>query len=298
MDNKDIKRKKNGKVLFNEEQKEYIVKKYRECKKCSFSSLAKEFGVSYPTIRKLLVSEGVEIKPKGFANKRYSFDETYFEAIDSREKAYWLGFLYADGYVSNREMRVNLSHIDKNHLIKLKLAMKATHKIKDTEKRTEDKIYKGNYLSIKSVKLANDLHRLGCTKNKSLTLTFPNKSILPKEYQIDFIRGYFDGDGSLNYTTRNGKFLKRRYYSMSIVGTFEFLKQVKHILGIGSRILKNGNIYVLEVRGNKQIPTTLEILYTNSENKTRLDRKYIVYNDMKKYLKENPVIPWNKKSYD
>lgn len=40
-----------------------------------------------------------------------------------------------------------------------------------------------------------DLSKHGCVPNKSLILKFP--TTLPNELVNDFIRGYFDGDGSV-----------------------------------------------------------------------------------------------------
>ena len=55
----------------------------------------------------------------------YNYNEKYFETIDNEHKAYWLGFLYADGYVEpiyrkNKikafRIEIGLSIEDKHHL--------------------------------------------------------------------------------------------------------------------------------------------------------------------------------------
>lgn len=48
-----------------------------------------------------------------------------------------------------------------------------------------------------SRELALDLKNKGCYQGKSLTLTFPSKDIVPEHLIRHFIRGYFDGDGSV-----------------------------------------------------------------------------------------------------
>ena len=61
----------------------------------------------------------------------YNYNEKYFEEINTERKAYWLGFLYADGYIEpiyRKEkikayrIEVGLSIIDKNTLEKFEYA--------------------------------------------------------------------------------------------------------------------------------------------------------------------------------
>ena len=62
----------------------------------SAQSIAKRYGTSYQVIQPVLVRQGVTLRSKREANKRQKCNERYFQAIDSEEKAYWLGFLTAD----------------------------------------------------------------------------------------------------------------------------------------------------------------------------------------------------------
>lgn len=92
------------------------------------------------------------------------YDENYFERIDNNEKAYWLGFLYADGYVSTGyRWGIELAKIDYNHLQKLVKALSSNIKIRE---RT-----RGNngYCSIffKNKKMYNDLVRNGVVPKKN-----------------------------------------------------------------------------------------------------------------------------------
>lgn len=72
--------------------------------------------------------------------------------------------------------------------------------------------------SLRSQKTVNDLKRLGCTEQKSLNLTFPTKEQVPPHLLHHFIRGYFDGDGSIS--------LYNNDYHVSIVGTESFIKSL------------------------------------------------------------------------
>lgn len=119
-------------------------------------------------------------------NRKYALNEDYFRVLNTPEQAYILGFIYADGY--NREDTLELvqtqSRVD--ILNKIKKAFGSNAKLKEY---TPGKF--SIYFSSKT--LCEDLSRLGATKAKSLTLTFPE--FIPDNLMSHFIRGYFDGDG-------------------------------------------------------------------------------------------------------
>lgn len=50
--------------------------------------------------------------------RKYSLNESYFEKIDSEEKAYFLGFLFSDGSVSKYSLNLSLAEVDKEILEK------------------------------------------------------------------------------------------------------------------------------------------------------------------------------------
>ena len=133
--------------------------------------------------------------------REYQIDENFFEIINTEEKAYILGFFYADG--ANCELNGELIGIsftqleqDVDILEKIKTAMKADYNFYSCVQKTNGKVkYK---FSINSKKLSERLSELGASPRKSLTLKFPNKDIFKSEDLIrHFIRGYFDGDGCI-----------------------------------------------------------------------------------------------------
>ena len=68
----------------------------------SCSKIATQFGVTTVTISKHLKRSGIEIINK---QNRTKFNESIFDIIDNEEKAYWLGFIFADGYISSSPLR-------------------------------------------------------------------------------------------------------------------------------------------------------------------------------------------------
>jgi hypothetical protein len=115
-------------------------------------------------------------------------------------------------------------------------------------------------------KMTDDLINLGCVPNKSLILLPPN---LTEEFISHFIRGYFDGDGSI------GKYNGR--HKFSLIGTNELLTWIlKYFKNKGMKttpkISKRKNIYIFQVNSNSDIELIEEILY-NSSNDYYLKRK-------------------------
>lgn len=265
----------NGRAIaWTEEQVAYIIDKYIN-ENYTLKQLGSEFGCSYVTIRNLLNKHHIQSR----GNKQgYPRNEFYFNKIDTPEKAYWLGFLYADGCVHSHNYEVSINITDKEHVEKFKKAIGAiNHRITETMDSRWKNAKILYQLSIKDKQLHNDLIKWGCIPQKSLQLnSFPN---IPRDYVSHFIRGYFDGDGSLHYLQGTNNF------RISFLGTPEFLKEIQKETQTTQISLAKGTgqAYVLQIAGRKQVVRILEYLYQDSEEKTRLDRKYKKYLDCLKW---------------
>ena len=214
------------------EDEKYIIENYNNF---STKDLMLKFNVSKTPILRLLKKNNVVIK----TSKIYDVDETYFEEINNEEKSYWLGFLYADGYVrmkNNRsgELKLKLKRSDKNHVELFRNCIGSNHKITDGIGKVivSGRTYTSEYssLSIYNTKLVKDLIKHGCTNKKTFTITFPE---LREDLIRHFIRGYFDGDGCISdikpkkYKS-NEKYLNK-YFTFSIVSNKIFIKQMLNI---------------------------------------------------------------------
>jgi intein/homing endonuclease len=218
------------------------------------------------TFSNTLKTEGVIVK------RKLDVDDTLFESIDNPFKAYWLGFLYADGNVTYNlikkkySIELCLSEKDLDHLEKYKNFLKIS---KSVSYRNNTKSYR---LTFQSKKVCEDLIKLGCTPKKSLTLKFPE--FLSEDLVNHFIRGYFDGDGSISISNKNGRLL-----STSLLGTKEFLTSIIEILNIDIKSLKkdkrhkNNTFYIkFNIKDSFKF---YEFIYLN--NYICLDRKYNKY---------------------
>lgn len=146
-------------------------------------------------------------------NKRPFVNRYIFEKVDTEEKAYWLGFLYADGSVGSMDNRIELglAEVDKKHIEKFKSFIGLDNKI---SYRPKTKSYRYTF---KDKIFKEILIKQGCVPKKSLILTFPTEEQVPKELLRHFIRGYFDGDGCFCNTAA--------CFEASFIGTEAFIKE-------------------------------------------------------------------------
>lgn len=174
-------------------------------------------------LRKELIKRGIEIRP----NRQKRYNEHYFDVIDTEEKAYWLGFIYADGHNGTKGLEVTINEKDKSHLEKLSQAFESNLKL---SYRPKQRAYR---FCINNSHLKNRLNELGVTRNKTFNISFP--SFLPKELQRHFIRGYFDGDGCIVQV--EGK--TRQIIRAELIGTENFLTELMKVVGIECQLLRN-----------------------------------------------------------
>lgn len=178
--------------------------------------IEKELNICSHTIKKFLKEENLISRHY----RKNFFNEHYFEKIDSEDKAYFLGLLYADGniYLKRKRTQITLQNEDRYILEKFKEYLNCSTKLYlDRNKYSK--------LILDSDKLSSDLIKLGCVPNKSLILEFPTEEQVPKEFISHFIRGYFDGDGHISKSKR-----MKNYFNINITSTENFLIKINNIL--------------------------------------------------------------------
>lgn len=273
-----MKRKINTK-----EELDILIEKYNN--KESMQDIAKYFGVHVQTVRNRL--KELNIYDKNRRNRKHYCDFSFFENIDTEEKAYWLGYIAADGNIYSNEQRKNKSSgstlkiisKDKDHLEKFKKSIKADNEIEEVISfkgySNGNKVYR---IQIYSNKMCDDLIKLGIIPNKSLILKPP---IINEKFYKDFIRGYFDGDGSIYKLKSN--------FGFNILGTKEMLEWIIKVLDIDTKIKKDyrtgdKNNYYISVAGIKKPYKIYKQFYEDS--KIYLDRKYQLYQQLKQNVEQ------------
>lgn len=141
------------------------------------------------------------------ANRRYNLNDNYFDVIDTEGKAYFLGLLVADGTnYENGQIKLELMESDSYILEVLSNEMNYEGTVKHYP--PEEKVINGKpcmcdglaRLVVKSNHMSERLSELWCIQNKSLTehhlLSYRD---VPENLYNHYIRGYFDGNGSISY---------------------------------------------------------------------------------------------------
>ena len=235
-----------------------------------------------------LYLQGDALMRKG--TRKHFFNEDYFENIDTEEKAYWLGFIAADGCIvksseyNSYRLYINLGNIDEGHLQKFLNSISA-HDIKiqrytSTSGFSNKNGTKTSRIVLNSLKLCKDLSKYNICERKSYDIKMPeiNNRLIPH-----YLRGYVDGDGSFycHYDENNNRYR----YSFEIVGGSRmFMEQVQSYLT--SNNIKT-NIYIRKTNSSTRLMSAskaeilkiIELLYSNAN--IYLDRKFNKINEIK-----------------
>ncbi len=166
--------------------------------------LAREFGVSETAIGNIIKKNGIEKRSASEVHRRYTCDHSFFDEIDSEAKAYWLGFIAADGCVMDSNvLQITLSGKDHEHLLRFKESIRASHPV---SRGTSSANLPVSRIAIASPQLASALAAHGIVPRKTFILEWPKH--LSPELVRHFLRGYSDGDGWF-HVTKSGYVRKR-----------------------------------------------------------------------------------------
>lgn len=172
---------------------------------------AKKAGIGKNTFRRFLKENNL-LRKTFTVVKNPDLKSSFFEKIDTEEKAYWFGFIYADGCVreTHNSLVIEISKNDKHHLEKFRETINANTPIKERTRILKS----GNSstvvsLCIYSEKLINDLTTKGCIQKKTYNGYLYDNVFSEKKLKMAFLRGYIDGDGYISK--------EKTAYSASIV---------------------------------------------------------------------------------
>lgn len=262
-----------------------IIEKYNN--KISAEKIAKELGINASTVCRILKRNGVELRNASDRLRKHDLNENFFENIDSEQKAYFLGYLYADGTISSKRNTISLTSIDLDIIEKFSQILFSKSRI-DSHEIEHDSGTKSTYHTVyaQSNKLHDDLVKLGCTPCKSFTIRF-NKDIVKPELIRHFIRGYFDGDGCICLTsdshpvvdiTSNKDFINDLLDFLRVELDMEFNK-------IGQR-RKDTDTRNIQITSFDNVKKFLDYIYKDAT--VYMDRKFGYYNNfLSLYARKN-----------
>lgn len=207
-----------------------------------------------------------------------------FEKINNEYEAYITGFFMADGYVSKHQLGIKLQKRDYNTLLEIKNYFSNDIKLQS---------YKNSVsFVVSSMTACENAVKLGILKNKSTKrMTIP---IMDENLLRHYIRGYFDGDGTIFVCNKNSS---NPYLKSNICSSDEnILKEIQNVLtvnGILSTIncekrigktmkLPNNktcvatqDMYRLYIRRKNELSKLFHFMYDNSN--IHLDRKFNIF---------------------
>ncbi len=249
------------------------------CQNMTVSDVAKQLQIHRNVVYDILHQNGITDVRSYRINQK--FNQKFFEKIDTEEKAYWLGFLFADGNVFIKKaihrIAINIHKKDVEHISKWHRSIGSCQNITSCG----DMVRSIHH----SEKMCNDLITLGCVPCKSLVLRFPD---LDSSLARHFVRGYFDGDGSIYWHKSKNK--KNGGVRLSFVGTDMFLNhlqwEVFFTLGCAYKELQStGNnklAFQLMIGGYQEAVKIADWMYADAH--IFLDRKHQRYLDFSKRM--------------
>ena len=251
----------------------------------SITEISDELKMDIDTIRNIANEYNLIISVKKVSRdiKNIDFNDNYFENIDTEEKAYFLGLIYSDGNVRDRNgkyyLNIELKREDKYILEKFASELKCGNKIYDRDRITNfGESHMSSFTSCNSKKIFDDLARFNIVPDKSHTTTsFINiEELIPNSLIKHFLRGLIDGDGTISkrYTTRQNVIA---IYQNEINFCYEFdrlLKKSMNDYDLYENIIvnKNTGVYNLRYRRIDDIKKICDFLYNGSS--IYLKRKY------------------------
>lgn len=249
----------------------------------------------HQSVKRTLIEQGVKIRSVSEINRKWELNENYFDVIDTPNKAYILGFLFADGYNSldKSSIRIALQEGDVDILEKMRSELGSSKPLKyldfKGEIRPNGYTCKNMYqLEVYSKHMSQILDSLGMHQNKSLILKYPN--YLKSEFHSHFIRGYFDGDGSITIN-RNKNTNNINRCCITITSTESFCSEIYNIMfqyfnankfSIKDASCHNGITKFLYCSNRKDCLEFCNWLYKDAD--LFLKRKYQKYLQLKEYM--------------
>lgn len=280
-----------------EEEKQLILQEYKTGN-YSVNSLSKKLGYTRIYITKLLKENNIEIVyDKFLSNRKYTLNEHYFDDVDTEEKAYFLGLLYADGCVvpSRGLITLTLQVCDKYMLELFAKSVGSDRPLQFMNKtRKNKKTRQDAYrLELCSKHMCSSLIKLGCLERKSLILKFPTEDQVPTRLLRHFIRGYFDGDGSFGYYMKKHGYKELQWSVVSNIAFCLTLKEkLASILNIKINVSKQLKTTArVSSKGYLNVPRLMDWLYKNMT--VFLERKYIKYVIAKNEMIDNLILNLN-----
>lgn len=287
----------------------------------SLQDIAEEYNCTRQMVKLLMEKYGLSRRKRPEARvlaiKQGKFEQFEYHDINenffsewSPQMAWLLGLLFTDGCIVEEGnglracpgQSVVLTSMDRDMLENVRTHLKSTRPIRK-KVQSYDKTKHIYSFDFYRKKMRDDLQKLGLIQRKSLTMKFPN---VPEEYMRHFIRGCWDGDGSVyigkdnrvnaSFVSGSQDFIEKLVYELHKIGICrkkisqrgKDFKKMKLKYGIGGpyplAIHKEtrSNAYSIKLNSIWNCRKFFHYLYDGTDESMYLKRKYDVF--MKGYI--------------
>lgn len=224
--------------------------------------IAEKFNIPEWKLKKIIAKEGWGVTRPTLNNLK-AFQ------LENELDYYWAGFIAADGNISDKnDLYVCLHHKDRNHLEKLLNFLKSNHAISENTDK-----YNRAQIGLRLPKqMADSLKdRFNIVPRKSLIYELPN--INDSDNFRHYVRGYFDGDGSICESFSNKNSTTASLYA-TVTGSKSFINSLFETLPFKGSVQERENVSTLKYNTNSA-RDFLDYIYKNSS--VYLDRKMLLY---------------------
>lgn len=254
------------------------------------ASLAKELNCSKAFIKKIWRENNVSEKYQKYQN--YILNENYFKQIDTHSKAFFLGFICADGCIYRRNghqgmLSIGIKDTDIEILNQFKQDIQTEKPIAFVR---QSEITTMAILQLTSNILVEDLLKIGVGVRKTFDLSIKEViTNIPKQFIPSFILGYFDGDGSIDIPNNN-TICKSHVRIAGPISTLNDFQQILNLFEIETTITRDKRNYK-EPFGSLELTNTtnkylfLKLIYSFYDNS--LSRKKERANELLKRIENN-----------
>ena len=252
-------------IELNKDDKVNIKKLYYQ--NYTYNEISNLLNCSIRSIRKVLI-EDFQINTK--LKRRYIINSNYFDNIDSEEKAYILGFIFADGFVGNDKVNnIVISSKDKEILEIIKCKIDFNGEIGTNKSGGYANSKESYVLNFSNKHMADNLRKFGIYPNRKIEMKdFPS---IPTNLIRHFLRGYFDGDGTImkskSITKKNNKIYQYDRLVFSMIASLDFIYSILKKFNIEHYSIKqskNESLYYLSIMAISEIYKLYHLLYDDS----------------------------------
>ncbi len=276
-----------------------ILKRMYEYRRYNQSQIAERFGCSQWVISSRLRYFNIKTRSKYYnlVKRKYTYHRNFLQEL-TPDIAWLLGLLVSDGFIRKNNLSgyfgLHLKREDEDVIFKVKKMLKYSGPVYEGETKLEykghTKEFKYSLLQINDIKTVGELERIGISQNKT-----HNEFFLPvikdtnnEEIIRSFIRGIYDGDGSIMFDKN------RNSLCFQIVGTYQLLEGIQDYLICYCNLNKTKltenvlgkNHFALRYRGNVQVVKILDWLYQHSNPSNRMDRKFNKFYKVRRHVKK------------